>query len=252
MASLGILGSFAFLLEKVFRSNPLRFCGILLVICSFSTITFTRANVWSTEISLWEDSVNKSPLKARAHANLISLYQKEGNIEKASDHALKAALYASLDPIKDDGAVQIYNNAVAILLEKNDLVSAFTYLGKAAEIDPYDVRTNFNLGLAFMKIKNWVKAEQYLVDILKNDHTNIKAHLALALVYSEQNRWPEALAVLRHAHPFDENNITINFNIGYAALQSGLISDARSQVKILEQLGATDYSKKLETAINSK
>ena len=66
--------------------------GLILLLC---LCTYQRNLVYQDEISLWSDTIQKSPNKARAHNNLGHAYAMQGNWEMATE---KFRIAARLDP----------------------------------------------------------------------------------------------------------------------------------------------------------
>lgn len=66
--------------------------GLILVLC---LCTYQRNLVYQDEISLWSDTIQKSPNKARAHNNLGHAYAMQDNWEMATE---KFRMAARLDP----------------------------------------------------------------------------------------------------------------------------------------------------------
>lgn len=108
----------------------------LLLILSF--LTFQRNQVWSTEISLWTDTLKKSPNKPRPLFALGSAYSKIKNYDKALYYFNKTI---EIDPI----FTMVYNHR-GIIHEKNlqfDL--ALKDYQKAIQLDPNFVEAINNL-----------------------------------------------------------------------------------------------------------
>lgn len=57
--------------------------GFALVLCLLAAFTVMRNAAYASEIALWEDTVKKSPLKARPHSNLGYAYYLAGRREDA-------------------------------------------------------------------------------------------------------------------------------------------------------------------------
>lgn len=81
-------------LEFLRRTNPRRgvvagaLAGVLLLL---GILTHRRAQVWGSEVALWEDSVAKSPRNARAHFHLAVAYYVEKRCQDALRHFVQAA-----------------------------------------------------------------------------------------------------------------------------------------------------------------
>jgi tetratricopeptide (TPR) repeat protein len=68
-------------------------CG--LVLAATAGVTHARAVLWSDAITLWEDTVAKSPAKSRPHFQLAMAYYDQGRFDHSVDEFEKAA---SLEP----------------------------------------------------------------------------------------------------------------------------------------------------------
>ena len=65
------------------RASITFLCAVTAVIAVLSSAAFIRNTVWRSEISLWEDVVEKQPYGVRAHSMLGILYQRYGRIDLA-------------------------------------------------------------------------------------------------------------------------------------------------------------------------
>lgn len=151
-------------------------CGLVVLICAAAT--HARAAVWADEVSLWTDTVAKSPAKARAHFQLGSAYydagrcdlavreyettrrlQKEPTYDLLVDWALadrcnghydqalaKMNQAASLEP-----TAHIYSQIGAIDGQLGRWQEALDALARAEKIDPQWKFTYYYRGLVFFK-----------------------------------------------------------------------------------------------------
>ena len=69
------------------RYVPVLLIGISLL---FAGLTFSRSLVWRTDLSLWEDTVEKSPLSATVQYNVATAYLKQNDFRLAAEHYRKA------------------------------------------------------------------------------------------------------------------------------------------------------------------
>ena len=76
-------------------SRPLARASVALLACALIAVTLARNEVYRSEISLWEDTVSKSPNKARAYNNLGYAYSLAGR-DCDAGNAYREAL--RLDP----------------------------------------------------------------------------------------------------------------------------------------------------------
>jgi len=83
------------------RSQIVIFCCCVLLF--FAANLIHRNHDWRSKISLWEDTVKKSPKKARPFINLAHAYQKSEHLEEAIINYKKAAA-------RDRGYFPIHHN----------------------------------------------------------------------------------------------------------------------------------------------
>jgi hypothetical protein len=76
-------------------SRPLARASLALLACALIAVTTARNEVYRSEISLWEDTVSKSPDKARAYNNLGYAYSLAGRDDEARTAFVEAL---RLDP----------------------------------------------------------------------------------------------------------------------------------------------------------
>jgi tetratricopeptide (TPR) repeat protein len=74
---------------KVNRTSLMTTCGV--VVLAAAGVTYARAAVWSDPVSIWEDTVRKSPGKSRAHFQLAQAYSEQGRFDRAVTEFEKAA-----------------------------------------------------------------------------------------------------------------------------------------------------------------
>jgi len=101
------------------------------IICLFSFWTLERNKIWADELLFWEDTVNKSPEKARPHNTLGTFYKNNHDLRKAAYHYTKAisldsAYYQAINNLgsikskegKSNEAMSLYNRA--LIIKEND------------------------------------------------------------------------------------------------------------------------------------
>lgn len=77
--------------ERWRQNRRAAFTGFALLLCLLAAFTARRNLAYASEIALWEDTVKKSPLKARPHGNLGYAYYLAGRREEA-EREYRAAL----------------------------------------------------------------------------------------------------------------------------------------------------------------
>ena len=107
----GICLLFALALARAFRAWPGRTKTLWLAACCIVLLlmgaTIARNRIYASEVLLWEDTVRKSPAKARAHNNLGYAYYLSGSLAEAREAYRKAL---ELNP----GSVVTRNNLLLL------------------------------------------------------------------------------------------------------------------------------------------
>lgn len=80
---LGALMVLAAVLQTVRLEKRRLAAGMCAVAVILAALTWQRNQVWASDISLWEDTVHKSPGKARAHFQLAHTYYANGRFQDA-------------------------------------------------------------------------------------------------------------------------------------------------------------------------
>lgn len=92
--------------DRIGGEKAVRTAAAALVLASIvlAVATYQRNAVWQSKVSLWEDVVRKSPLKARPRNNLGESYNDEGRFEEAMEQ-FKAAV--RLDPLFEEAHLNL-------------------------------------------------------------------------------------------------------------------------------------------------
>jgi tetratricopeptide (TPR) repeat protein len=110
-----------------------------------ASTTYARNSVWKSEISLWEDVVRKSPMKARGHAELGAFLVDKGFVERG---IAEYAIVLKLDPFYD----RIHYNLGTAYIAKGQYETAVTHLQRELSFDYGNSAAHHNLGYAYMKL----------------------------------------------------------------------------------------------------
>jgi hypothetical protein len=152
------------------RLKPI-FVGICVVFIAFCAwLSKHRVAVWSSNITLWSDTVNKVPLSSLAQNNLGQAFQNQGSISDAIVHYQK-----SLDIAVDSGSTNLaYNNLATIYSSRQypqyfnlPLARSLLESGIARVSRPDDsLVLRFNLALVHLQAGDLLAGKQALADLL--------------------------------------------------------------------------------------
>jgi hypothetical protein len=143
-----------FLLLNKFGQRKLHRIGVgifVTVIIVFSVLTYSRNNIWSSEIALWQDNVEKSPQKARPHNILGNVLNKQDRTEEAIEHYIHALR------IKPDYEEAHYNLG-SVLNKHGRTEEAIEHYLQALRINPESEEAHNNLAISLVHIGNIERA----------------------------------------------------------------------------------------------
>lgn len=182
----------------------------LVFILFFSALTLNRSLVFRSEISLWEDTSEKSPGKALVQNNLASAYMGANQLNNA-----KVALFAALaiKPLQIDSHVNLghiasreknwkqaivkFDLGISLGTKKADTfyysgfarnnlgkyAEAIPYFKKAISMKPFKADYHFDLGNAYKELKLFDNALYQFRKTLEIDPGHYKAHNNMGTVY---------------------------------------------------------------------
>lgn len=176
------------------------FSGTMIVlVLMLTTAAFMRNRVWKDEISLWQDVVLKSPLKARAHGSLAHAYQRSG----LSGEALKCYLVAvRLAP--DDHIAR--NNLGALYLSMKQPEAAVEQFVAALRKSPSNAQISFNLGYAFEKLGRLDESVTAYRESIRLNKNNDTAFNNLGIILYKQGKVAEALTAFSESVRINPGN----------------------------------------------
>jgi len=99
------------------------------VLIGFSVLTYQRNKIWKDEFSLWDDTIKKSPHKARAYNNRGLEYYGQGRLTEAISDFSKAI---EINP----NSAAAYNNRGVLYEIKGNKTQAISDFNKAIELNP--------------------------------------------------------------------------------------------------------------------
>ena len=198
---------------------------VALVIVIFAVLTIERNAVWKDNLTLWSDSVTKSPQSAFAHQNLGYALFYAGRREEGA-RELQTAL--RLDP-------EIPRTIVASGIQysrKGLLKKAILEFSIALMFDPDMVDAHYNLGLALQE-KGWLDAaiEHYQRAVTLAPRFE-EAHVNLGIAHAEKGDLDKAIDHFRAAVELEPADRAARHNLARAYAAKGLLNLADEQRRI--------------------
>jgi tetratricopeptide (TPR) repeat protein len=137
----------------LFGNNSIRTMVIVLtmIVGCNSVLTYQRNKVWKDEFTLWDDTVKKSPYKARPYNNRGFAYDKQGNFTQAISDYNKAI---GLNP----EYAEAYTNRGVAYAKQNNFTQAMPDFIKAIELNPKLAAVYNNRAVVYYKLKKYDEA----------------------------------------------------------------------------------------------
>ena len=153
----------------------------------FGLMTIQRNRVFANEIALWQDTVGKSPEKARPHYSLGAAYQLRGRFNEAIAEYQKAIV------IKPD-LYAAYSNLSAMQIDSGRLNDGEETLLKLADAAPNYSDGFVNLAALYLRKQNPAKALEMAERALKISPNSYAATFNKAEALTMRGSYTDALA----------------------------------------------------------
>ena len=176
--------------EVTCRWGETRPLNITLIFCVFALgiMTMKRNAVWQSELSLWQDTHQKSPHKLRPLINLARAHSLEGNSEKAIQYYQESL-------VKGPGVFATNYNLGALYLEKGLVTDALRHFQLASRIEPEIPEPFAKLGEIYLWQKNFKLADSYFKRAVELNPRSSKVFKNLGVVnFYHLNRPKQGLA----------------------------------------------------------
>jgi protein O-mannosyl-transferase len=173
------------LITRRYRTKVLA-AGVLVVVALLSVATWKRNQVWGNEVTLWQDTVSKSPGKDRPHNNLGEGLRRQGRLAEAVK-AVKTALTINPD------SSEAQSNLGAAYLDRGEREKALEHLQTAVRLNPNLFAAHYNLGLIYYKNGQLDNASEQFNHALRINPDFADAQNYLAVTYAAREMLDPAI-----------------------------------------------------------
>lgn len=198
--------------------------GLAVLIAVLSAVTIRRLAVWDSDLALWEDTVRKSPGKARPRVNYGLALQSAGRLDDAE------AQYRRALQLRPDYPFAL-NNLGNVVRRLGRPGEARGLMERALEIRPGYVSPRLNLGNLAMDAGDPVTAEHWYREALERAPTAAEAHYNLAKALEAQGRLFEAIDEYAAATSGQPRHPMFANDLGCARLHAGDPVGAESELR---------------------
>jgi|WetSurMetagenome_2_1015567.scaffolds.fasta_scaffold00689_17 protein O-mannosyl-transferase len=186
----------------------------ILIIVSLSGAAYARNAVWNSNITLFKDVADKSPLKPRAHRSLGFAYLQQNLIDEAIKE-LQIAI--RLKPDDSDA----FNNLGLAYYKASRFDDAIREFSVALKLNQSNPKVTTNLGIAYMRQKRFDFAKYYLEQAIKTNPEYLIAHLNLGLLFETEGDMDKAAQEYLYVSQHNPGIIDIHYYLGVGFINKG-------------------------------
>ncbi len=220
LPNLGLSVVVAWLLTVILeRQRKISLLIIFALMFVLGITTWQRNTVWQDQISVWRNSMIKSPGNPRPYYNLAKALETKGNYIEAE------VLYRMALELKPDYE-SAYVNLGNLLLKKKNFKEAIYYFSLALQLAPDDAINCNNLGLSLLENGEIEKAEGYLLKAIRLNPQYAEAQNSVGLLMIMKGNLEKATEHLYITIALAPNYANGHSNLGDVLLQKGDMTKA--------------------------
>ncbi|MGD0887486.1 MAG: tetratricopeptide repeat protein [Thermodesulfovibrionales bacterium] len=223
LPSFGFVLLIALALSWAKAVKPCLASGLVIISLSLAVVysvgTVTRNTVWRDDLTLFTDTVRKSPDAAIPHYNLGNAYLNQNRLDEAENEYIGAL------KLKPDYAMA-HNNLGNAYLNQNRLDEAENEYIAALKLRPDYADAQYNLGTAYLNQNRLDEAVKEYIAALKLRPDHADAHYNLGTAYLNENRFDEAIHEYIAALKLRPDFANAHYNLGNAYLNENRLDEA--------------------------
>ncbi len=197
------------------------------ILAVYAAAAFSRGLVWRNDLTLWSDTVKKSPASPNALYNLAWTLHKR---DKPGDKDRALALYEEALRIKPDKEDAHYNAAL-IYQERRQYRKALEHFLASLRLRPDYSTTYYNIAAILQAMGRTKRAIEFYEGALRIDPAYEDAHYNLAWAYQDMGRYDKALVHYREVLKINPGSVDALYNMGVIYEEQGRPADALAKYK---------------------
>jgi len=194
------------------RNRKLLLTSLILIVIAFSVLTIKRNTVWRSEISLWDDTVSKSPGKARPYNERGNAYASKGLYTQAITDFNKAIeIDSKIRPDLQNPLhsyyilARVYYNRANVYQKIGSLEQAVSDYSRSIEINSINPRAYNNRATVYTRRNEYDQAILGFSQAIQSDANFILAYSNRATLYMQRHKYLEAISDFSKAIEIDPN-----------------------------------------------
>lgn len=179
----------------------------LMILC-FSVMAHQRNAVWKTDVTLWSDAIEKSPLKARPYINRGYAYARIQRWNQAIQDFQKVN-----ELFPNQHATAYYNlGLIYWTLDKKGL--SFEQYTKAIQVDPKNPEYHYARAVSYYYINDMESALRDYNAAIELNPKYEKAYFSRGILYGMQKKWDLAILDYSKGIALAPSNFNFYYNRG--------------------------------------
>ena len=196
--------------------------GTVVVLGVLGVLTWNQASIYSSEETLWRDTIAKNPKAWLAHFNLGVTLAEQGQ------YASAAAAYEAALRIKPD-YLDALGNLGMVFAQQGRVDDAIACWRRTAQIKPESIEAHNNLGAAYAQQGKYEQAAREFSVVLQLKPEDADAHANLGTVFINQGQLEKAIEQFRAALVANPHLIPVRLNLGTALARLQKVPEAVEQ-----------------------
>jgi tetratricopeptide (TPR) repeat protein len=212
-------------LERLDRLKPhgkVFFTVFMAIAVIYALGTLKRGQAWKDDLSLWTDTVRKSPAAHVPRNNLGVALEEKGLYEEAVNE------YKTAIDIAPDYA-RAHQNLGLVYRKQGRYDEALRELQTALKLKPDYARAHYNIGIVYIKQGLFAEAVEELNTALKIDPGLVEAHNRIGVVYYTDKKYDDAVKKFEDALNIDPDNAKAHYGLGRVHEKRGRYEDAENE-----------------------
>jgi len=202
---------------------------LIFIVCMASVFAYKRNEVWKSGLSLWSDSVKKSPNKVRPNLSLAYAYSQEGEYALAMERVNKAL---QINP----NSHKAYNARGALYSSRKQYSQALDDYFAAIKIRPDYTESFFNIGNVYRNLGNTDLALKAYGDAIRIDRHYFNVYINRGSLYGSLKKYDLAIDDFNKALLIRPELPEVYLNIGNIyGLQKDYVTAVKFYDKALER-----------------
>lgn len=219
LPSFGLILAVCYGFYQIIKNPKTYIYALSVVVLTCAAATYQRNDLWSRPIDFMEDTVRKSPGKARTHNNLGFLYYKQNQLGKAEGEFVKAL---SLD---SDYFIA-KRNLATVYYEKGRTGEAKEMFLELIRERPLFADSYVGLGLVFEKLNERDKAFFLFREALRFNPHHAFAYIGLGNILQDKGDIKGAKKYFEQSVKFNPDSAVAFYNLGNADFKLGNFYEA--------------------------